>query len=128
MPTMLKVGYKLSGKSVKLNKKDDFVTWKKFMSEGSKNNSVKPVPYKENCPAVVMETGGTTGSPKGVVLTNENFNGMVEQFKVNAKNFERGDKMLTVMPPFHGFGLCSSIHLPLTFGVTAVLVPRVNIK
>lgn len=128
MPAMLKVGYKLSGKSVKLNKKDDFVTWKKFMSEGSKNNSVKPVPYKENCPAVVMETGGTTGSPKGVVLTNENFNGMVEQFKVNAKNFERGDKMLTVMPPFHGFGLCSSIHLPLTFGVTAVLVPRVNIK
>ena len=128
MPNTLKIGYKLSGKKEKLSKKDKFTTWDEFIKIGNKNNSLKPIPYTKDHSAVIMETGGTTGTPKGVVLTNENFNGMVEQFKVNAKNFQRGDKMLTIMPPFHGFGLCSSIHLPLTFGVTAVLVPRVNIK
>ena len=82
MPNTLKIGYKLSGKKEKLSKNDKFTTWDKFIKIGNKINSIKPVAYVKDHPAVIMETGGTTGSPKGVVLTNENFNGMVEQFKV----------------------------------------------
>lgn len=129
MPLPLKIGYKLSKDSTKIENDDMLTKWNDFIEEGkSIKEEVKSIPYTINKASVILQTGGTTGKSKGVVLTNDNFNGMVEQFKVNAKNFERGDKMLTVMPPFHGFGLCSSIHLPLSFGVTAVLIPRVDIN
>ena len=129
MPLPLKMAYKFSKEATKIEDNDKLTKWNAFINEGkSIIEKIKTVPYRKNKAAVILQTGGTTGKSKGVVLTNDNFNGMVEQFRVNAKNFKRGDKMLTVMPPFHGFGLCSSVHLPLSFGVTAVLVPRVDIN
>lgn len=128
MPLHIKTGYKMSKQAVKISDTNGMTKWDEFIDEGKSIEKAPTVQYKKDMPAVILQTGGTTGKSKGVVLTNDNFNCMVEQFKVNAKNFERGDKMLTVMPPFHGFGLCSSIHLPISFGVTAVLIPRVDIN
>ena len=124
----LKQLYKLTNNYVKLPK-TGYTKWDNFIKEG-KDVSLKGkiVKYKKDRPTVMLQTGGTTGKSKSVVLTDDNFNNMVEQFKANASSFERGDHMLTVMPPFHGFGLCSSIHLPLSLGVTAVLIPKVNIN
>lgn len=129
MPLPLKIGYSFTKDAVKINDDSKLTKWNDFINEAKKDSEeLNAVSYKKDRPAVILQTGGTTGKSKGVVLTNDNFNGMVEQFRVNAKNFKRGDKMLTVMPPFHGFGLCSSVHLPLSFGVTAVLIPRVDIN
>lgn len=113
---------------VKLDKDDRFISWNKFLSFGDKVKEVKDYEYQENHVAVLLHTGGTTGTPKAVELTNDNFNSMVEQFFLSADNFNRGDKMLTVMPVFHGFGLCSSLHLPLSRGVAAILIPKIDIQ
>ena len=128
MPAYLKLLYPLTKDATKIKDKSGLTTWKDFMKEGKEISYVPDCPYEENREAIILQTGGTTGVPKGVVLTDDNFNGMVEQFKIDASKYERGDKMLTIMPPFHGFGLCSSMHLPLSFGVGVVLIPRVNIK
>ncbi len=100
-----------------------YIKWADFIKNG-KNEKIVKNEYKENELAVIIHTGGTTGTSKGVMLSNDNFNSMITQFFATADNFCKGDKMLTIMPVFHGFGLCSSIHLPLSFGVTSVLIPK----
>ena len=123
----LKQLYNLKNK-VKLNDDKRYSRWNDFIALGNLKEDVEAVPYKKDKVAVILHTGGTTGKPKGVELTNDNFNCMVEQFFLNADNFERGDRMLTVMPVFHGFGLCSSLHLPLSQGVAAILIPKIEIQ
>lgn len=123
------IGLKKSNNFYKTKKRDSrYITWKDFMKKGSYKNTLPEIKYDKDKTAVIMRTGGTTGIPKGVKLTNKNFNSMVNQFSAIADNFKRGDKMLTVMPVFHGFGLCSSIHLPLSFGITSIPVPQLSSK
>ena len=129
MPFPLNKIYPLTKTATKLKEKKNMVRWKDFLKEGKDVNVSNYIAkYDEKRISVLLHTGGTTGISKCVALTDYNFNSMVEQFKVNARNFERGDRMLTIMPPFHGFGLCSSMHLPLSYGVTIVLVPKINIE
>lgn len=109
------------------NSDSKFIRWDEFIKNGQgiKYSEEK---YKKDQLAVIIHTGGTTGTPKGVMLSNDNFNSMITQFLATADNFSKGDKLLTIMPIFHGFGLCSSIHLPLSFGVTSVLIPKFDVK
>lgn len=127
MSVIKKFVYNHSKKSPDVHYDEKIIPVSKFLKEG-KNLTPKRTTYDPNRTAIIMETGGTSGKSKLVELTNDNFNSMVEQFKYNTKKFERGDSMLDVMPPFHGFGLCSSIHLPLSFGAKVILIPKVNVK
>lgn len=122
--------YKYTKNAVKIPSDSRLVSWDKFIKTGEtvKDISNKEIIYTENKLAVILHTGGTTGKPKGVMLTNDNFNAMVEQFFKGENNFERGDSILAIMPVFHGFGLCSSIHLPLSVGVHPILIPKLNGK
>lgn len=55
---------------------------------------------------MVVHTGGTTGSPKGVMLTDNNFNGIAMQFSACDTLFSKGQSLLNIMPPFIGLRLC----------------------
>ncbi len=125
MPFVMGSILKVSKGRMKLQKDKRMLRWDEFIRTGI-GIDYKEYPYEENRLSVILHTGGTTGLPKGVMLTNDNFNCMVEQFVLGENNFKRQDKMLTVMPVFHGFGLCSSVHLPLSLGVTAILIPKLN--
>ena len=78
--------------------------------------------------AAVLYTGGTTGKPKGILLTNLNFNALALQSMDACGCLLPGDRVLSVMPMFHGFGLGVCIHTVLTFGGTAILLPRFHPK
>lgn len=84
--------------------------------------------WEKNDTAVLLPTGGTSGKPKLAMLSNGNFNSMLEQFLISFDKFERGETALAIMPLFHGFGLCSCLHLPLSFGVSVVLIPKFEAK
>lgn len=127
MPLPLKVGYELTVGGPKIPDNKGYKKFSDFMKAG-KGKTIKPYSYRGDEVAVLLHTGGTTGKSKAASLTNMNFNSMVEQFKYNINNFSRGDKMLTVMPVFHGFGLCSSLHLPLSYGVGCILIPKLEAK
>lgn len=79
-------------------------------------------------PAVILYSGGTTGTTKGIVLTNKNFNALGQQIVATNPMFRPGDRMLAAMPLFHGFGLGVCIHSILSQGGRCVLVPRFTAK
>ncbi len=79
-------------------------------------------------PAVILYSGGTTGKTKGIVLSNGNFNAMAQQIVATNPMFRPGDRMLSAMPLFHGFGLGVCIHSMLANGGHCILVPRFTAK
>ena len=79
--------------------------------------------------AAILYSGGTTGTTKGIMLSNRNFNALALQ-TIAASGYESiaDMKMLSVMPIFHGFGLGIGIHTALIGGASCILVPQFNIK
>ena len=79
--------------------------------------------------AVTLYSGGTSGTPKGIMLSSRNFNALGLQ-TIAASGFGdvSGMKMLSVMPIFHGFGLGIGIHTALIGGASCILIPQFNMK
>lgn len=125
LPALLKVGYALTeGRKIAPIPADaPVLMWKDFLKKGKTVTDYK-VPHKGSDPAVILYSGGTTGTTKGIVLTNQNFNALGEQVIAANRMFKPGDKMLAAMPIFHGFGLGVCIHTMLTQGGRCILIPR----
>lgn len=106
-------------------KYDDIVIkWKDFYHLG--DNYRKEYKYKGNAndEAVILYSGGTTGKPKGVRLSNLNFNALAKQCIYEFNEAVPGDSILLILPFFHGFGIGVSTHTILTYGMKCVLIPR----
>ncbi len=75
--------------------------------------------------AIILYSGGTTGDPKGIVLSNLNFNALAMQLQlaIGSKLAKPGGSNLAILPIFHGFGLGVSIHTGLYIGIKTILVP-----
>ena len=123
---VMKLGYALTeGKKVpKLPEDGDYITWKQFIANGKSFTGDPRVKRVGAQPAVILYSGGTTGVTKGILLSNLNFNALGAQIIATNPIFTVGDKMLAIMPMFHGFGLGVSIHSMLVNGGRCVLVPR----
>ena len=79
--------------------------------------------------AAVLYSGGTTGTAKGIMLSNRNFNALgLQTIAASGYTSVAGMKMLSIMPVFHGFGLGIGIHTALIGGATCILVPQFSIK
>ena len=124
-----KVGYALTqGRKIeKLPKDAPVVRWKDFLHLSRSADDPK-VARAADAPAVILYSGGTTGTTKGIVLTNKNFNALGQQVIATNPMFRPRDKMLAAMPIFHGFGLGVCIHTMLTQGGRCILVPRFTPK
>ena len=101
----------------------EVITWKKFIDNGSKYKEDFEVLVDSNDPAVILYSGGTTGKPKGIVLSNLNFNALAMQCTYMCKPNKAGDSILNILPIFHGFGLGVCLHTCLTIGMRCVLIP-----
>ena len=111
-------------------KNGDYIWWSEFMRVGKKRNLPLPRELgKAEDGASILYSGGTTGTTKGILLSNANFNALGLQ-TIAASGFSpiNGMKMLSVMPVFHGFGLGIGIHTALIGGATCILVPQFNVK
>ena len=122
----MKLGYALTeGKKVpKLPEDGDYLSWKQFILNGKQFTGDPRVKRVGAQPAVILYSGGTTGVTKGILLSNLNFNALGAQIIATNPIYSIGDKMLAIMPMFHGFGLGVSIHSMLVNGGRCVLVPR----
>ena len=126
----LKTGYMLTeGRKIrKITDDAPVIRWQKFLNLSKSCFWRYKVERKPEDPAVILYSGGTTGTTKGIVLTNLNFNALSQQVIATNPMFRPGDRMLAAMPIFHGFGLGVCIHTMLTQGGRCVLVPRFTAK
>ncbi len=122
----IKAGYMLTeGRKIeKIPADAPVIRWNEFMKMSKHCFYNYKVERKADDPAVILYSGGTTGTTKGIVLTNRNFNALSAQVIAANPMFRPGDKMLAAMPLFHGFGLGVCIHAMLTQGGRCILVPR----
>ena len=122
----LKAGYMLTEgrKMEKIPKDAPVIRWTEFKLLGRFCFYNYRVMRRSEDPAVILYSGGTTGTTKGILLTNRNFNALSDQIIAANPMFRPGDKMLAAMPLFHGFGLGVCIHSMLSQGGRCVLVPR----
>ncbi len=73
--------------------------------------------------AVLLYTSGTSGRPKGVMLTHGNLTANLRQVR-DFVRFTRDDVILGVLPQFHSFGLTVLTLLPLSAGMKVVYTAR----
>ena len=78
--------------------------------------------------AAILYSGGTSGTTKGILLTNLNFNALAMQTIAAGDCVIPGHKMLAIMPVFHGFGLGVCLHTAFVAGGTALLIPQFSLK
>lgn len=98
--------------------------WKQFIETGREYELDTEATYQENRPVVIEHTGGTTGVPKGVLLSNENINSVALQSVLTGIDMQREHNWLDIMPTFIAYGVGMGLHLPLTIGMETILIPQ----
>ena len=130
MPFFTGLGYQISqGFKIKgPTKSEAYLYWNDFLKKASGYNNLLDIKISRDDPAVILHSGGTTGKPKGIILSNGNFNALTEQAKIVFNDVEVGDRVLGIMPIFHGFGLGVSTIGPFILGCELIMVPQFNAK
>ncbi len=130
LPFPLNMLYPLTagGKADKVPAGKGFMLWNDMVAAG-KGTQLPAIDGKYDDCGAILYSGGTTGTNKGIMLSNLNFNALGMQ-TIAASGFGSvaGMKMLSIMPVFHGFGLGIGIHTALIGGATCILVPQFSIK
>ena len=132
LPAPLSALYPLtkSARAVKKLPKAGYTLWYDMVKAG-KNTRLPAQKSRYDACGAILYSGGTTGTTKGIMLSNLNFNALALQ-TIAASGFSMEEisnmKMLSVMPVFHGFGLGIGIHTPLVAGGTCILIPQFNVK
>ncbi len=107
----------------KIETSDKVLTWTQFAATGE-GVETETAAYGDNDLAAVTLTGGTTGAPKGVMLSNDGFNAIAFDFKHCGVSYKRGQRFLNIIPMFSSYGIVSSLHMPLTLGLEVVIIPK----
>ena len=124
-----KLLYPLTVKNpVKLPKDADVLLWKDFIKSAKGYEGEYLYKAKSDDVAAILYSGGTTGTSKGILLSNLNFNALALQTGSAGDCLHPGHTMLAIMPIFHGFGLGVCIHTVLYWGGTSILIPQFNAK
>ena len=120
--------YKSRGTRPKIESTNDIMTYKEFLNSRMDYDGEIMVLREAKDPAVIIYSGGTSGSPKGILLSNLNFNALALQSHLMCDPSKEGDSVLAILPIFHGFGLGVCIHTPLCCGMKLILVPDFSPK
>ncbi|MBE6139797.1 MAG: acyl--CoA ligase [Firmicutes bacterium] len=127
IPKLLKVGAKISdfvkGKKLSIPYSESIIDWNNFIYDKDITN-VNSISFDENQPVAIVHTGGTTGIPKGVLLSNENFVNAAIQIKNSSVKADRNYKFLNIMPPFIAYGIVLGLNTPITLGWNTTVIPQ----
>ena len=116
-------------KFLKYPNTDHAVLWSKFVKSSDTAVTLPENIYDEKRTAVILYSGGTSGVPKGICLSDRNLNALATQGReVIDVERTKGLSILSCMPMFHGFGLGINIHLCLCYGICCILMPTFTPK
>ena len=99
------------------------IKWSEFITKGIGTRYTE-APYVGDALVAITYTGGTTGTPKGVMLTNDSMNAVALNFMHCDVYHQYGDRYLGIIPIFSAYGMVCGLHMPLCLGMTLVPVPK----
>lgn len=103
------------------------VRWRTFIDSGKNTKSI-PYEYKKDTCCVIVHTGGTTGFPKGVMLSNDNLNAAAHQAINSPIMMTTQDKFLNILPPFVAYGMVLGIHTAISAGWHSIIIPKFEVN
>ena len=128
MDPLMRIGYKLTAGRGAAKCDSNAIPYYRFIARAIfHKGEVKPASKSDDV-AVILHSGGTTGKPKGIELTNKNMNAVVQSGIEINKVLGPGNTLLGIMPIFHGFGLGISYHSSFSCGGTTIMLPSVSPK
>lgn len=104
---------------------DNIIDWKRFLRIGA-GKDTETVAYGENDLAAITLTGGTTGAPKGVMISNDGFNAIAVDFRYCGVSYTRHQRFMDILPAFSSYGIVASLHMPFSLGLELVMIPKFN--
>ena len=122
MPLHIKAVFKMKAKAVKC---PDFISWKDFTALAEGQPPVKVFPYVPNRFSYLAHTGGTTGDPKGVMLSDDALNGVADEYG-NIFHHKRQERYLNGIVPFVVYGFLVNSHIPLSLDLETIIIPKVD--
>jgi long-chain acyl-CoA synthetase len=108
-------------------KNKTYLSWSAFLALAPAAAPPLPSVYQPNLLLTVMHTSGTTGQPKGVMISHDNLNFSVEQCRQMHLEMLRGDSCLAYIPPFIIVGLANCVQLPLSLGMRTIIIPNFDL-
>lgn len=123
LPTMNSSKLKFITKTVKPSSKNEYM-WNTFIKDGNHRSLSDPVRYEKGMPLALVYSSGTTGASKAILLSNDSFQNSIQAYPASGVDISRGQKFYQIIPPWYSTGLSTSIHLPLSYGVSVFMDPR----
>ena len=105
---------------------EGIINWDTFLSSGEDPNApkAKEAPYAGDRTVAIAYTGGTTGFPKGVMLTNDSMNAVSFNFQYAGLDTRPGERFLGIIPVFSSYGIVCGLHMPLCMQQELLPIPR----
>ena len=121
LPVGIKQLYFLKTPRAELSKPSVFQSWRDFLA-GGKGSAATNNQKDPHTMALISHTGGTTGEPKGVMLSDYSINSVIWQIACELE-YDRQEINMAVLPPFVNYSLVDGMLAPLAFGFQLVLIP-----
>lgn len=102
------------------------ISWRQFLRDGAYHENVFAESYEPQKPQAMVYSSGTTGASKGIVLSVDSFQKLVNAYNNSGFDTSRGQTMFQNIPPWHSTGLSLGINLPLSLGLKMCTDPRFN--
>ncbi len=101
--------------------------WKDIVATSTPLSASHPRPVASDT-ALLQYTGGTTGVPKGAILTHRNLRSNAAQGRAWVPGLKDGSEVVyAVLPLFHAYGLTLCLTFAMSIGATLVLFPRFDL-
>lgn len=102
---------------------DGILRWKELLENAPRLS--EPVPHPITTPALLQYTGGTTGTPKGVILTHADLGTNARQILAIVNETAATEhSFIALLPFFHVYGLATGIIIPAALAATTLPLPR----
>jgi len=128
MRLLTKIGFQLTiGRKIKpVPYSSSIIKWTdiELKAGGNPPELENPDPIGADEMALILFSGGSTGEPKAIMLSNKNCNALAMQMNAAGGPTSPGDRMLSILPIFHGFGLAVGIHAMQINSSACILIPK----
>ena len=123
LPLMNSSPQRFLSKRVKIGKANE-VSWNDFVKSGDDMEEIAVQPYEYHSPMAMVYSSGTTGASKGILLSVDSFQRLINAYGNSGFDTSRGQAVFQNIPPWHSTGLSLGINFPLSFGVKVCTDPR----